>query len=299
MRYYWAGIIALFVFCIISGLFAGKWNPFHLAKGEKGVLGENASYSASLLQMIIFTMLTIFAYTTVFAARVFEKEGAGLLPSLKEGDTWLGVPSNLLMLMGISIGTAVASRAIKVNQAENRTLPPDESSLTTYRDGKTDLVKIQMLIWTTIAVFVYLQILWRFMLNECYLPTAISCPKEWGNSLPDIDTAFLVLLGVSQAGQVVNQLSEKTKAIVKIAISPPSLILTAEKPNQLLTATATDSNGIVISDLPQDSWEWKSNDLTKAEVDKKGNVTRKDAGNCKITATANKIVSNECEVTCE
>lgn len=308
MKYYIAGAIALGVFWLFSGLIAKKWNPFHLAKGEKEILGENEKYSASLLQMIIFTMLTIFAYTTVFAARMFEKDGAGLLPSLKDGDTWLGVPSNLLMLMGISVGTAVASRAIKVNQAENGTLPPnDNSSLTTYRDGKTDLVKIQMLIWTAIAVFVYLQILWTYMNNHCYLPLDLLpkdtvCQKEWGNSLPDIDTAFLALLGISQAGQVVNQLSEKTAqklaTIAKIVVAPASVTLPAGNSTQL-TATITDAQGKTISDLPEGSLEWASEDKTKAEVDQKGLVTHKATGKCNITATANKIVSNKCEVTCQ
>ncbi len=159
-KYYFVGLIFLVIFWLISVMVRRNWNPFAMAKGEVRI-NENVNYSASLLQMLVFTMLTVFAYTTVFAARAWE---GGLLKSLKEGNDWLNVPSNLLILMGITVGTAVASRAIKVEQAKTGTLPTeDKSSLSTNRDGKTDLVKIQMLIWTVIAVVVYLQILWQFM----------------------------------------------------------------------------------------------------------------------------------------
>ncbi len=206
-KYYLVGGTFLVVFWLISWAVTKNPNPFAMAKG-KGDNNENPNHSASLFQMLLFTMLTVFAYTTVFAARAFENGGAGLLATLKDGNSWLNVPSNLLILMGISVGTAVASRAIKVEQAKAGILPvEDKSSLTSNRDGKTDLVKIQMLIWTVIAVFVYLQILWQFMGHHCYAITE-GCPKEWGNALPDIDTAFMVLLGISQGGHVVNQLSQ-------------------------------------------------------------------------------------------
>jgi hypothetical protein len=303
LKYYFGGLIGLFVFCLLSKLFAGKILPWELAKGE-AKYGQKESYSASLLQMIVFTMLTVFAYCTVFAARIFENDGAGLLPSLKEGDTWLGIPSNLMILMGISVGTAVASRAIKVSQAKSGDLPPvDNSSLTTYHDGTINLVKIQMLIWTAIAVFIYLEILWRFMGNHCFdLASTHPCPKDWGNSLPDIDTAFLALLGVSQGGQVINQLSEnsgvKSPAITNISIEPASVNLTVDAPTQALKATATDAQNNAISDLPEGTIKWTSDNPAIATVDENGLVTRVTSDTCNVTAAANSIVSNKCVVTC-
>lgn len=198
-KYYLVGVIFLVIFWLISWMVTKNPNPFAMAKGI-GNNNENDNYSASLLQMLIFTLLTIFAYTTVFAARVGEI--SGLI-----NNSWVNVPSNLLILMGISVGTAIASRAIKVEQIKSGNITEsaasDESSLTTSRDGKTDLVKIQMLMWTLIAVVVYLNILWRFILNEGF--------KGDNPALPDIDTAFMVLLGISQGGHVANQLSEKPK----------------------------------------------------------------------------------------
>jgi len=196
-KYFWAGGVTLVIFWLISRLVTKNWNPFAMAKGG---IDENSNHSASLLQMLVFTMLCVFAYTSVFAARVGEVSG------VLSG--WISVPSNLLILMGFSIGTAVASRAIKVEQIKSGALPdssPDLSSLTTYRDGRTDLIKIQMLIWTLIAVVVYLIYLWRYMGNEGFL-------GEHPTPLPDIDTAFMILLGASQGGQVVNQLTEKPPA---------------------------------------------------------------------------------------
>lgn len=194
-KYYLIGALSLVVFFLISWMVTKNPNPFALAKG-KGSDGENSNYSASLFQMLVFTMLTVFAYTTVFAARVGASDGVI--------SNWIEVPTNLLILMGISAGTAVASKAIRVEQKKNGALSgTDESSLTTNRDGKTDLVKIQMLVWTLVAVAVYLTILKRFMENTVF---------ETGTlPLPDIDTTFMVLLGVSQGGYVVNQLSEGTE----------------------------------------------------------------------------------------
>jgi hypothetical protein len=196
LKYYWAGAISLIIFWFITKLVTKSWNPFAMAKG-KGDGTENTNHSASMLQMLVFTMLTVFTYTSVFAARAWE------VPGLLNG--WVNVPTNLLILMGISVGTAVASRAIKVEQAKTNasldSAASDLSSLTTYHDGRTDLIKIQMLIWTLIGVVVYMTILGRFMINEGF--------KGDNPSLPDIDTAFMLLLGVSQGGQIVNQLTEK------------------------------------------------------------------------------------------
>src|ERR1043166_270604 len=209
-NYYWVGIVFVLIFCAISWWVTKSPWPFAMAKRQSPT-SNDGSYSASLTQMLVFLLMTVFAYTTVFAARAFgENGGVAIWANLGSGNTWLAIPGNLLMLMGISVGTAVAGRAIKVQQ-ENANLAPadDKTSLTTNADGKTDLVKIQMLIWTVVAVFVYIRTLWVFMDHGCYA-TAAACPKEWGNSLPDIDTAFLALLGISQAGHVANQLSQNS-----------------------------------------------------------------------------------------
>lgn len=293
-QYYLIGALFLGIFWIISGLITKNLNPFAMAKGS-GIKGENRDFSASLLQMIVFTMLTVFAYTTVFAARFFEPGGA-LIPTAKD---WLQIPSNLLILMGISVGTAVASRAIR---SQNDTGLPasrvsDSSSLTTDVNGKTDLIKIQMLIWTVIAVVVYLAILSRFMMNSCYLMNqdAKLC-GDVGNSLPDIDSAFMVLLGVSQGGYIVNKLSEGSKAV--ISIEPATLHLTAAAPSQTLTAKMTDAQG---NPVTSGSFDWVSDNPAAATVDNNGLVTRVSTGECGITATANSgaVVSNKCAVKCD
>lgn len=307
-QYYFIGGLFLIVFWLISWMITRNPNPFAMAKGS-GIKGENENFSASLLQMIVFTMLTVFAYTSVFAARALN-EGGALIPGSKD---WLRVPSNLLILMGISVGTAVASRAIRTQQETSEpasavaepSATADRSSLTTDVKGRTDLIKIQMLIWTVIAVVVYLTILSRFMLNNCFLsdPQSKLC-GDVGNSLPDIDSAFMVLLGVSQGGYVVNKLSESSTkkdgvgVIAKILIEPATVDLSAEIPTKTLTATAKDAQGNAISNLPEGILEWTSDNSDVATVNAKGVVTRVAAGDCNITATANAIISNKCAAKC-
>lgn len=348
---YFIGILFLAIFWLISYGITRNPNPFAMAKGS-GKGGENDYFNASLVQMIVFTMLTIFAYTTVFAARAVLNEGKMLLPG--EGNDWLKVPTNLLILMGISVGTAVASRAIKTQQKNNETQtgheksesekPTDQSSLTTDSKGRTDLIKIQMLVWTVIAVIVYLTILYRFMEKTCFLsPLPTGCPTDWGNTLPDIDSAFMVLLGVSQGGYVLNKLSqeapkdETTKtvennkspdtgeikelaskvnellkqanekqlpagaqpAIVsKVLIEPTEINLTDQATEKQLKAKVFDAQENEITDLPEGSFKWSSDDTAVAVVDEKGLVKRVTKGDCGVIVTVNGIASNKCAVKC-
>jgi amino acid transporter len=80
--YYIVGILLLAVFWLISWGIIGNSNPFAMAKGG-GKNGENENLNASLVQMIVFTMLTVFAYTTVFAAPALS-EGGSLIPAANE-----------------------------------------------------------------------------------------------------------------------------------------------------------------------------------------------------------------------
>lgn len=198
--YLW-GIVALICMYLLSLFGTRSRNPFYLARGHNG------QFSTSLFQNLIFTILTVFAYVTVVAARFIDSPPGEPLPALP------AVPINLLVLMGLSITTSTTSKAIAItSQAEGKSSAEDKSTLLKDRDDKFDLTKAQMLIWALVAVGVYLVVLYSFISAKCYLGVNVPdlCPKD--AALPDIDAAFLVLMGVSQGTYVAGKLVSRTAA---------------------------------------------------------------------------------------
>lgn len=85
--------------------------------------------------------MTIFAYVTVFAARIIGNEITAPIPALPD------IPVNLLILMGLSVVTATASKDITISYLNQNLLPKeDKSTLSQNRNGETDLTKVQMII---------------------------------------------------------------------------------------------------------------------------------------------------------
>src|SRR5829696_7937852 len=98
--YMW-GIIAILILYVISGFVTRPENEPGQARGLRFnlnpfalAIGDDKNLSASLLQFLIFTYLTIFAYVTVYAARLGSGLGLTMLPD---------IPLNLLILMGLSV----------------------------------------------------------------------------------------------------------------------------------------------------------------------------------------------------
>ena len=177
---------------LVSGVVTGKAAPWALARGHGGNL------SASLFQFLVFTALTVFAYVTVFAARFALARTTGDFPVLPE------IPVNLFVLMELSVTTAGTGKGITVSYLRQGVLNPiSKSDLTTDRDGAPDLTKAQMLIWTVVAVGVYLLKLNHFINAGEYEGTT--------PGLPDIDGALLVLMGASQGGYFAGKLVSKTQ----------------------------------------------------------------------------------------
>lgn len=215
---YFYGFIALLIIYFFSVLFTKSWWPWALANGYNGKL------SASQIQFFIFTLVTIFSYVTVFAARLINLDPSADFPSLPV------IPANLLVLMGLSVATTVSSKAISISYLEQRRLPQeDQSTLTKNREGDTDLIKVQMLIWTVIAAIVYIIRITRFIANKEFIPVD---PTQ-GLALPDIDGALLVLMGLAEGGYVGGKLVGRSIPIPVIESIIPTKIKTQEEVNIL------------------------------------------------------------------
>lgn len=197
---YLFGIGSLLIFWLVSYLITRKVNPFALIYTENsnpvGVApektkskGEENTLSASKFQALLWTMTTLFAYTSVFGFRVLDKKEA-LVPELPN------FPISLLVLMGLSVVTAVGSKGVTIAYKSEGVIPMESGGLATNPQGQGDLTKIQMLVWTFIAIGIYLITVVDYINAKEFI-------------LPEVDQALLVLMGVSQGAYIGNKLVSK------------------------------------------------------------------------------------------
>jgi hypothetical protein len=209
------GLLAVVLLWTLSYLFTQRAEPWALATGKNGRL------STSQLQFLLFTALTACAYVTVFAAR-FQVSGDLTLPT---------IPLNMLALMGFSVTTAAGSKGITVSYlAQGQLTTKDESTVFANREGQTDLIKVQMLLWTCIAVVVYL-----IQVQNLVADILARSSDHTTLALPDIDGALLVLMGVSQGGYLGGKLVSRRDGVPCIE----SVIPEHPRPGDQITVLGT------------------------------------------------------------
>jgi hypothetical protein len=175
---YLVGIAVLLLLWAFYRFLAGNWNLLEIIRGADKRL------STSKFQFFLWTLTALFAYASLYAARI----GAG--NAVSPGPD---IPTNLLLAMGFSIASAVAAKGITVNQLNNGTgtkenINPDDAragDLVQDDSGAVDLTKVQVIGWTIIAIGAYLASVAR----------TIHDIKDF-KSLPDIDPALMVLMGL-------------------------------------------------------------------------------------------------------
>jgi hypothetical protein len=176
----------------------------------------NNTVSLSKLQTLLFFLVAVSVYVLVYAVRVFGHNLPSPLPR---------IPIEVVVLIGLSAATTLGSQAISLQyQSEGRVSESDRSDVLRNRDGQADLTKMQMLLWTIVAVTVYLVSTANLMTKNCFalktdsadsaiMTTLIkACGTTWsdvdpknskdlnelGPKLPSFDPLLLVLAGVVQ-----------------------------------------------------------------------------------------------------
>ncbi|MDQ5826260.1 MAG: hypothetical protein M3441_18865 [Chloroflexota bacterium] len=168
---YWPPALVLVIMWLVVSLITGTWNPVKFA------MGVDNRYSISKFQLLLWTVTVLFAYIAVVYARVEQ----GLSADVPN------VPDNVLLALGLSGATSVVAKGIKVNNLRtgkelSTTLDNHGplSTLLTDDDGSLSLHKLQYLVWTFVAIGVFL----------------VSLDQSNRLTLPDIDTTLLVLSGI-------------------------------------------------------------------------------------------------------
>jgi hypothetical protein len=118
-------------------------------------------------------------------------------------------PPNLLIAMGLSVTTLVGAKAITVQYVTTQQISKPDQSKTSNKvtgpgailqddSGSIDLTKVQLVAWTFVALSVYLVRLLSGI-NDALPPSNCVGSCSLGNppTLPDIDTALMVLTGLA------------------------------------------------------------------------------------------------------
>jgi hypothetical protein len=188
---YLAGIAALLLGWLLYGLLARTWNIWKL------VMGTDGRASTSKLQWFLWTVVVVFAYVAIWTAGAQE----GNLAPITE------IPQNLLIAMGLSVTTMAAAKGITVSYVNSGKVikpsaDPGEKKdaglgpIVSSDEHAPDLSKMQMMIWTLVAIVIYL--------------FAVVDGIRGQHVLPDIDPTLMVLMGLGQGAYLGKKLVTTT-----------------------------------------------------------------------------------------
>jgi hypothetical protein len=196
------GFLALGLLYLLSVAVTGRVSPLQPA------MGTDHRLSTSKFQFLLWTAVIVFTYAWYYALRADKTTGG---PPATIND----LPENVLIAMGMSAVTLAGAKAITtsyllrglIDKPEQAPENASAANLVANDNDAPDLTKIQMLVWTFIAVVVYLvqvAIMARTY-GGCTLPPAGGVLPA-GCRFPDIDAALMVLMGLGQGTYLGNKL---------------------------------------------------------------------------------------------
>ena len=175
---------ALVVIWAVISLIGGSWNVLRF------IQGEDHRPSTSKAQWLLWTIVILFSYVAIYAARAQR----GHFEALGE------VPANVLVALGLTTATMAVAKGIAMSKRQ----PPataatlgisDLRFLVQENDGSPDLSKAQMLAWTFVALSVYVLV----VVNQVH-GIVHDVPGSIG--IPDIDGSLMALMGLGQGGYI-------------------------------------------------------------------------------------------------
>jgi hypothetical protein len=159
--------------------------------------------------MMVWTAAVVFAFLAIYQIRFSAGYGDGLP----------GLPNNLLIAMGISVVTAVSAKSIAISSQAKSTatiaaaaaagLPaapaslPSQSGLFADDTGAPDLGKVQVILWTVIAVGVFLAEVFAIIHWPDNPPGSIA-----HQGLPDIGPTLMILMGLGNGAYIGKKIAE-------------------------------------------------------------------------------------------
>ncbi len=177
-------------FSLIGALISLWVIAFIFTKGRPTALflGTDNRYSSSKFQTVLWFTLVISAYIAIVSHRIAAA-----------GWTYVGgvdIPTNLLILSGISVLTFAAAKAITTGKIEGKpdmktsAAAPKALDLITDDNDRTDLGDFQMVAITILAVIIYAISTVEFMEHIEFRRVV---------TMPDVDATMLSIFGLGQA----------------------------------------------------------------------------------------------------
>jgi hypothetical protein len=192
-------------------------------------LGFDGRASTSKFQPFLWSIVVVWGFVAVLAARW----DAGL------GATFVEIPENVLIVLGLAIGTGLAAKVITVNQVESGKLdkpeaeqPEGPAPLFLDDKGHVDLYKAQTMAFTFVAVGAFL----------AAVAAGLHDPAS-ATSLPDIDPTLMVLMGFGSAAYLGGKLASGTTNTTDTfiaSISRDVVSLAAAAPERTIILTGTN-----------------------------------------------------------
>jgi hypothetical protein len=182
----WAATAAvLAVFWLVYRRATGSWSLWRMAVGRDG------RYSTSLFQGLAWTVVVLATYLAMWFARLHLGSVDAIGP----------VPRNVLLAMGLSLGTTASAAAItgrRVATRRERRDEGDEADLALRQlvcddRGRPNLAKAQLMAWTAVALAIYVA-----TAVAAVAQTVAASGSDPLPAMPDIEPTLLLLMGIGQ-----------------------------------------------------------------------------------------------------
>jgi hypothetical protein len=224
---YFGGLLVLGLLYALYVVLTGDAKIWNIAVGADG------RASTSKFQMLLWLIVVLFGYVVVMTARVQHGQS----------DPLSNIPPNVLLALGLSIGTATVAKAVTTSNVDNmrevretQVTGKGLAPLVQSDDGTPDLAKIQLLAWTVVAIGVYLNLLVTGVNGaiDAFTKAPAMPPPTFSLELPDIDASLLVLMGLGSGAYIGRKLNTgATPFITSISKSPAA-------PGEKLTLTGAN-----------------------------------------------------------
>ena len=265
----WGSLVVSAVVLLFIAVFFTGGHPTHL------YLGQDNRYSTSKFQTVVWFWVLISAYLAIIAHRI-----------LAAGWSYVGgvdIPTNLLILSGISVLTFTAAKAITTSKVEasaktdSSTGKPLESKppasepkigdLVSDDLNRTDLGDFQMVTFTGLAVLIYAISAVEFMevIEFRRLVT-----------MPEIDATLLAIFGLGQAAYLGKKATgdvgagmtpqQAAKRAIDLADAIKSDAGKAAAAEGLATKNKSEASAALVSATSTNSKSAASAESTKAEA---------------------------------
>jgi IPT/TIG domain len=207
------GIAATAVAWLIYAILSRTWDPTKLFEGA------DRRMSTSKFQWVIWIWAIFFTYTTIYAAR-----------SLAQGrvaDPITDIPENILAILGFSTLTAAVAKGVTQSYVSSGLVaksprPPTEEQkpedLVQDDTGTPDPYKLQIFLWTLLAIGIYIASLVSTVTTAAIATSASAALPLL--KFPDLDTSLMILSGLSSAGYLGKKIV--TRDAPKISSVTPS-----------------------------------------------------------------------------